>query len=132
MSHLSKKKGWIDWQLKGMMGFTVLVEPSITIVSYDSRSPRGQAISSLHKGQRDKERERVLFAHGAWVQSSGSGDLSTVSCLSLTQCMLGKAHAGKLQEHLLWGIDSGSCFHRDTDTENGQDICGSKVHVRKG
>lgn len=116
-----------------MKGFTGLVEPSITIVSYDSRSPRGQAISSLHKRQREKERGwGVLFAHGSWVQFSGSGDLSTVSCLSLTQFMLGKAHAGKLLEHLLWGIDSGSCFHHDTDTENGQDIYGSKVHVGEG
>lgn len=55
---------WSDWQLKGvsMMGFTGLVESHITMLSYDARPPRGQAISSLHEGQRQKERKVGFFS----------------------------------------------------------------------
>ena len=87
--------------------------PEITCLSYDPRSARGQVISSLHKGHRQNERERERKRFDA---------VTLVTWLPLRafhspQCMLGKAHAGKLTVHLLRGITSGSCLWSLTPTQ---------------
>lgn len=97
------------------------------MVSYDPRSQGGQAISLLHKGQSEKEREVPFHSEPGfnlqWL-------VHRIEAFH-SQCMPGKAHAGKLPAHLLWRIDFRSCLRHNADTENGQDIYRSKVHLGK-
>lgn len=100
-----------------MKGFTGLVQPQITIQSYNPRSSRGQVISSVHEGLRAGEREAqcagVSFSH---IQLQFTDSLLSWLCFSLPRCMLGKASAGKWPVHLWEPIKSSSCCC-DTDSE---------------
>lgn len=104
VSHISEKKG-VDWLApeRSLKGFTWPVEPRITMASYDLRSRRGQAISSRHKGQDEKDWEWLLFTQ---PELNLVAPLTRPLYLGLshTRCMLGKAHAGKLPVHLLWRL----------------------------
>lgn len=84
------------------------------MVCSDPRSHLGQAISSVYKGPREEKKSAGLLSPlRTCIQFGASGDMSTYLGLSLTRWMLGKAHAVKLLERLLWRINSGSCFHHD-------------------